>query len=185
MLVLSERLKARSMEMRNLMSELRQTETAGFVEEVGRLCRDAGLLVRTNVNKIAGKKILKPNGDPAGDLDLIAANPAKKVVHIRECKDLEAARTPAETHNELERTFTVGGEKRSATDKHLDRIAWVEKNLDDVLAWLGLPGDASEWRVIGGFVVDTELLSPYVYECPLPVTPLSRLISDLQAAEDE
>jgi hypothetical protein len=184
-LVLSERLKARSTEMRNLMSELRQKETAGFVEEVGRRCREAGFVVRTNVDKIAGKKILKPNGDPAGDLDLVAANPAKKVLHLRECKDLEAARTPAETHNELERTFTVGGKKRSATDKHLDRIAWVEQNLDDVLAWLGLPGDGSDWRVVGGFVVDTELLSPYVYECPLPVTPFARLISDLLAVEDE
>jgi hypothetical protein len=184
-LVLSERLKASSTEMRNLMSELRQKETAGFVGEVGRRCREAGFVVRTNVDKVAGKKILKPNGDPAGDLDLVAANPAKRVLHIRECKDLEAARTPAETHNELERTFTVGGKKRSATDKHLDRIAWVDGNLDDVLDWLGLPGDQSEWRVIGGFVVDTELLSPYVYECPLPVTPLDRLISDLQALEDE
>lgn len=183
MLVLSERLKARSTEMRNLMSELRQEETAGFVEEVGRRHREAGYVVRTNVNKIAGKRVLKPNGDPAGDLDLVAANPVRKVLLIRECKDLEAARTPAETHNELERTFAVGRKKRSATDKHLDRIAWVEQNLKDVLAWLDLPGDGSDWRVIGGFVVDTEPLSPYVYECPLPVTPLSRLVSDLRAAE--
>jgi hypothetical protein len=38
------------------------------------------------------------------------------------------------------------------------------------------------WRVVGGFVIDTELLAPYVYECPLPVTPIGRLLDGLRAA---
>ena len=147
-LVLSERLKARSTEMRNLMTDLRQKETAGFVEEVGRRCREAGFVVRTNVNKIAGRKILKPDGDPAGDLDLVAANPAKKVLHVRECKDLEAARTPAETHNELERTFTVGAKKRSATDKH--RIESPGSKEISMTSWPGSVSRATD--LIGGWL---------------------------------
>jgi hypothetical protein len=182
-LVLSERLKANSPAMQRLMTELRQKETARFVEEVGRRCEEAGMVVQTNVEKINGKKILKEDGDIAGDLDLLAANPETRVLHIRECKDLEMARTPAETHNELERTFAVGGKKRSAADKHLKRIEWVKENLAEVLVTLGLPREVEGWRVVGGFVVDTELLSPYIYECPLPVTPLARLIENLRAAE--
>jgi len=181
MLVMTERLKARSKTMRRLMTRLRQEETAEFVQEVGRQCADAGMLVRTNVRKIAGRKITKPDGDDAGDVDVLAADPVEHVVHVLESKDLEGARTPAELHNELEQTFAVGREKRSAADKHLDRIAWIDGNLAEVLDWLGLPPEIDSWRVAGGFVVDTEVLSPYVYACPLPVTPISRLLIGLRA----
>jgi hypothetical protein len=163
------------------MTRLRQEETAEFVQEVGRQCADAGMLVRTNVRKIAGRKITKPDGDDAGDVDVLAADPVEHVVHVLESKDLEGARTPAELHNELEQTFAVGREKRSAADKHLDRIAWIDGNLAEVLDWLGLPPEIDSWRVAGGFVVDTEVLSPYVYACPLPVTPISRLLIGLRA----
>ena len=183
-LVMTERLKARSAPMRKLMTRLRQEETAEFVQEVGRRCSGAGMVVRTNVRKIAGKRITKPDGDDAGDLDTLAADPASHVIHVLECKDLEAARTPAELHNELERTFATGGQKRSAADKHLDRIAWVEEHLSEVVTWLGLQGDPNAWAVVGGFIVDSEVLSPYVYDCPLPVTPISRLLEGLQAATE-
>ncbi len=182
MLIMSERLKAHSKPMRNLMTRLRQEETAEFVEHVGRQYTDAGMVVRTNVRKIAGHKITKLDGNDAGDIDVLAADPVGLVVHVQECKDLEGARTPAELHNELEKTFAVGRRKRSAADKHLERIAWVEDHLAEVVAWLGLPDAAGRWSVAGGFVVDTEVLSPHVYDCPLAVTPVSRLPSGLGAA---
>lgn len=181
-LVTSERLKAQSSEMQKLMTELRQNETAAFVEEAGRRLREAGMVVRTNVEKIAGLKITRRDGkNDGGDLDVLAADPKRKVLHVREAKDLEGARTPAELSNELKSNFSVDGEKRSAADRHLERIAWAEDHLDQILEDLGLDPD-SGWRVSGGFVVDIEVLSPYVTECPLPITPIDRLVDGLNEA---
>ena len=181
-LVTSERLKAKSSEMRNLMTSLRQEDTFAFVEEVARRLRGAGLIVQTNVEKVKGQRVTRPNGtDPAGDLDILAADPKRKVLHVREAKDLEGARTPAELSNELEGNFSVGGEKRSAADRHLERIAWVEGHLDQVLEHLGIDPDP-EWRVAGGFIVDIEVLSPYIADCPLPITPIDRLLEEMANA---
>lgn len=174
-LVNSERLKARSNEMKALMTELRQKETAAFVDEVARRLEEAGMVVDKNVKKIRGKQITRPNEkDEAGDLDILAADPKRKVLHVRECKDLEGARTPVELSNELRHNFAVDGEKRSAADRHLLRTSWVERHLDETLAHLGIEPE-KDWHVVGGFVVDVEVLSPYVSECPLPITPIDRL----------
>lgn len=181
-LVTSERLKARSNEMKTLMTELRQEETAAFVDEVAKRLEGAAMVVDRNVKKIGGKRITRRNGkDLAGDLDILAADKQRKVLHVRECKDLEGARTPAELSNELRHNFAVAGDKRSAADRHLERIAWVEQHLDATLEHLGVV-PAKDWRVVGGFVVDVEVLSPYVSDCPLPITPIDRLLEELGVA---
>jgi hypothetical protein len=94
-------------------------------------------------------------------------------------KDLSVARTPRELANELNETFATGGPRRSHAEIHLERIAWLERNLAAVLAWLGLDGeDAGNWRVDGSIVVDEPLMSPYVRKAPLPVRSYDELAAE-------
>jgi hypothetical protein len=175
-LIMSERLKARSPEMRKLMTRLRQAETRGFTEQVAARCRQLGLIARTNVHKIGGQRISRADGQDAGDIDVLAADTSERILHALECKDLEAARTPAELHNELDKTFGSGKKKRSAAEKHLERVTWLNSHVAAALELLDIdPADAQDWRVQGRMVVDVPVMAPFIRECPLPVTAVDEL----------
>jgi hypothetical protein len=168
-LITSERLRAQSTEMRNLMTRLRQRETQRFVEQVAEVHSQRGMSVRVNVKKIAGERITRENGDDLTDVDVLAADPRGKMLYALECKDLEAARTPVELQNELRNTFSSGGSRRSAADKQVERVAWLRQRLRAVLKDLGINDSPADWRVQGAIVTDVHVMSAYVAECPLPV----------------
>jgi hypothetical protein len=173
-LILSERYKATTPELKAVISKMRQAETGRFNERVAEEHRSLGHLVRTNLTKAGGKRIARANNETLGDLDVVAADVGARVLYIDECKDLEGARTPAELHNEIAKTFGTGHTPKSAADKHVERVAWVKSNTDAVLIELGVePGGA--WEVRGRIVTDIEVLSPYVMKCALPVMTLHAL----------
>jgi hypothetical protein len=168
-LITSERLRARSNEMKQLMTRLRHRETQQFVDQVAALHRDHGMAVDTNVKKVAGEKITRDNNEDLTDVDVLAADPTAKVIYALECKDLEGARTPAELDNELANTFRSGGKKRSAADKQLERVAWLAQRIPKALHHLGIEDASTEWRVEGAIVTDVHVMSPHVADCCLPV----------------
>jgi hypothetical protein len=176
-LVVSERLEAESLDMKNLMSELRQQETSEFNTNVAAIYRQAGCVVKENVRKVGSARIVEAGAD-LGDLDVLAADRERRALYVVECKDLAGARTPAELSNDLRSTFGVGGSHPSAMEKHLRRISWVEDHLEPVLEWIGIQ-DRKSWHVEGLFVVDVLVLAPFVIQCPLPVLSVSELPSVL------
>jgi hypothetical protein len=132
------------------MSALREEEAKSFVDAVADLYRSGATIVRSNVLKIAGRRLRRDDNTDLGDIDVLAATLATRVLEAVEVKDLSVARTPRELANELNETFATGGPRRSHAEIHLERIAWLERNLAAVLAWLGLDGeDAGNWRVDG------------------------------------
>ena len=177
-LVTSERLDARSRPMRRLMSRLRQEETREFVAAVAGLCQRLEIPAREHVRKVGGRRLRRRNGQDLGDIDVLAFDSSRRIIHALECKDLAGARTPAELANELEETFSREGSGRSAADTHLERTQWIVENLSTVLGFLGL-NEVDGWRVQGRIVVDTEVLSPHVYNCRLPVSTYESLAEDL------
>jgi hypothetical protein len=178
-LVLSERLDARSLEMQNLMTELRQRETDAFNERIAQLGRDQGLVVRKCVDKIGALKIARNvdgRREPIGDIDVLAADSGHRILYLLECKALNGARTPVELKNEINHTFRVGGEKRSKLEIHLERIEWIRQHLDDVLQWLGLDGAAESWTLDGRMITNIEVLAPHILGgSPIPVQSAANL----------
>jgi hypothetical protein len=66
--------------------------------------------------------------------------------------------------------------KRSAVDKHLERVAWLCDNLGSTLDWLGIPASKRiRWEVGPLIVVDPELQSTYFVRSPVPVVPMRTL----------
>jgi hypothetical protein len=174
-LVTSERLNATSNEMKQLMTRIRQAETAAFAETVADVCRERQLLVDTCVRKIAGEKMTRANGEDIADVDVLAIDIQTSTIYALECKDLEVARTPAELDNELSHTFRTGGRKRSAAQKHQERIKWLADRVSRVLAGFGIEDATTDWVVEGAIVTDVNVMSPHLATCPLPVYALHEL----------
>jgi hypothetical protein len=143
------------------------------------------MIVRRNVDKVGKLHLARDNGQSIKDIDVLAADRTQRVLHMLESKDLEGARTPFELSNEVAKTFGTGGKKRSAAEKHVERIEWVKRRMAETLAWLGIDDDPADWTISGRIVVDTPVMSPYITQCPLPVITVAELADELKVAEDE
>lgn len=182
-LILSERLDARSLEMKRFMSEVRQQEATTFNEAIADLCREQGMVVRTQVQRIGALSLTRTrNGrqEAIGDIDVLAADAQLRTLFVLECKNLEGARTPSELKNEIDRTFAVGQAKRSKLEIHLERIAWARSHIAEIVTWMRLSDLADGWAVDGRMVTDIEVLAPHVVrECPIPVVSAASLREEL------
>jgi hypothetical protein len=168
------RLKARTQEMKNLISEMQDRDAEGFNDLVAEFYESKpGWKVKRRVKKIAGRRIERAPGQDLGDVDVLAADPKTRTLWAVEVKDLAFARTPAELANELESTFQTKGKKRAALDIHQERVAWLRGNLTLTLCWLGVPPTNAKkrWKVEPLVVVDHELQSPYIVRSWIPVVP--------------
>lgn len=178
-LILSERLHAHSLEMKHFMSKVRQEESAAFNEQIAELCREQGMVVRTQVSKVGPLQLTRTHQghqEKIGDVDVLAADRCQKVLYVLECKNLEGARTPSELKNEIDSTFSVGRSKRSKLEIHVERIAWVEDHLIETLELLGLDEPVEDWTIDGRMITDIEVLSPHIVaDTPIPVLSAASL----------
>jgi hypothetical protein len=166
------RLKAKTPEMKRLISEGQDQDAKEFNDRVAEFYEaKSGWVVRRRVKKISRQRIERASRQDLGDIDVLAADAKKRVLWAVEVKNLAFARNPAELANELENIFRTRGKKRAAVDKHLERVAWLRDNLVLTLEWLGLlPSEAKKrWKVEPLLVVDHELQSPYFVRSLVPV----------------
>lgn len=122
-LVASGRYQARSREMQRLQGQIASQDSAAFVREVARDCRDRGLEVQLGVKRMAGQRIAV-DGMDLGDIDVLAFNRTTSTLWLVECKAFEVARTPWELHSEIRKLVAPGG----AVDRHLRRRDWIITN---------------------------------------------------------
>jgi hypothetical protein len=179
--IASARLKVETAAMRRAMTALGQRRDLEFNTHVADLYRGVpGMIVREQVDRIGNSRIARANGDALGDVDVLAADRTRLVLHAVEAKNLAVGRTPLEIARELRRTFKTHGSKTAAIDKHAERTAWLEQHLADVLGWLGLnPGQASRWHVEPSIVVDTEVTAPFLEQLSMPVYDAAMLAGQL------
>lgn len=112
-LVYSGRLKATSTAMRRLMGSIRQNHNKEFEKEAERALFDAGCRITSHsVGKIAGRRLMSPQGDDLGDIDAMGINLNQRTIFIVEAKDFEMARNPSELANEAD--ALLRGEKSAA-----------------------------------------------------------------------
>lgn len=177
-LCLNGRLKAKSAQMNQVMSVVRNEQTKAFNDEVADLLeQNPALTVRRRVKKIGKSKIQGEQG-VLGDVDVLAIDPRNFSIKVIECKDFALARAPHEMKNELDELF-LGRDKKSRREKsavehHQERVEWIRSHLSEVLSEFGLDPNAT-WAVEAMIVTDYELATPHLWSSPIPVVSLSEL----------
>jgi len=177
-LVTTSRLQCRSAEMERLKGIFSVERGAAFNERVAvELEARLGHQVRRGVNKVGGLRLSIRDND-IGDVDVLGPDIGSRIIWAIECKALAPARTPHEIFWELEEL--VGTEQKlGLLGKHARRLNWLIAHQESVVTELSLEG--SDWTIKGAFVVDEDLLGPYIRETPVPVVTLAGLIADVEA----
>lgn len=168
----------RSQSMKSFIDHVRRVDTHAFNTRVADAFRpDRRLVVDQNVTKVLGKRVARPNGDDIGDLDVLVVDRGRRHVLVIETKDLGVSRTPREMENQLRATFDISGPKASDATRHLERVEWVRANLASVLDRYRVQcRRLSDWTVEGMFVVDQDLMTPYLANLPIKVISLRQLM---------
>ena len=84
---------------------------------------------------------------------------------------------------ELENLFGSPEKPRGASQRHSERVEWLSEHIEDVLPWLGLSNDrAANWSIEPLFVVDQELLSPYIADSSLEILSVRELKEKLYSS---
>lgn len=179
-LIASSRLAATSDAMERLKGKLSVERGAAFNERVAvEVERHLGSPVRRQVGKVSGLT-LAIRGEPIGDVDVLAVDGSARRIWVIECKSLAPARTPKEIGWELV-DLMGAGEDTGYLAKHVRRVQFLEEHRQHLIDELALP--VAEWIIEGAFVVDDDLLGPYLREPPVPVMTLDRLLDQMNVAQ--
>jgi hypothetical protein len=167
----TDRLQARSREMRALKSKLSTDRGTSFEAEVAVETENCGLRVRRRVRKLSSRARLAQKGQDLGDIDVLASDDDRKIVWVIECKSLAVARTPWELASEI-RDFSDAD--NGIPVRHARRVAWLRDHRTDLAAALGL-SDLRGWRIEPLIVVEVDLLGLHLRPIAMPIIDLPRL----------
>jgi hypothetical protein len=170
LLVADGRLKAQSDEMRTLLGKIRHYSGGHFNAVVASDIQQLGYLVRS------GLEITSRDGNPLGDVDVLAADVPSRRIWAIETKDFVMARTPIEHQNDEEKLS-------EGVKKHLARIEWLTGNLETVLKKLGIDASDENWKIASLIVVSGSMLTPFLRQLPLEVVPRNFLSERLRRTE--
>jgi hypothetical protein len=175
-LITSGRLKANCKEMKIILSEINDNRAINFNNRVFNLFeQDSDLIVKKNIKKIGKKHVRDSKGLDLGDIDVLVANPKKRILEAIECKSLALARTPTEMRNEIENLFE-GGKHRSIVERHQRRTTWIRAHLKEILLWLNIGSVSSEkWKVMPLIVTDIELMTPFLRKSRMDIISILEL----------
>jgi hypothetical protein len=87
-----------------VLAEINDRKGKDFNDRVADYFLSPGNIVERRVKKIGQLRLRGPSGD-LGDLDVLVAMPARRLLRIIECKNLAGARTPFEMSNEVDELF--------------------------------------------------------------------------------
>ncbi|MEU7011884.1 hypothetical protein [Streptomyces sp. NPDC046332] len=174
-LVYSGRLKVSSPTMKKLMGSIRQDHNKDFEESARLALARAGCSITAHsVSKIAGRRLMSPQGHDLGDIDALGINREAKKIFVVEAKDFEMARNPFELANEADALFR--GDK-SATFKIERRAQWIRTHLPLTLSHFGIDSPLRGWSVIPVVVTSRDLMAAHVLLADVPVLDIYHLTS--------
>lgn len=169
-LCLNGQLKARSLEMRQLIGSLRHEQGERFNDRVADLlATHPDLAVRRRVKKVGEFRL-----DNLGDIDVLVGKAKDRRLFVIECKDFSSSRTPHELANEIEEFMQAKGDKKSIVQKHLARTQWVEEHLPETMQLLGLSLQG-RWKVSPLIVVDEPMLSARLLNLNMPLLTIRQI----------
>jgi hypothetical protein len=170
------RLRAHSRSMQKAITDVRHVETRAFNHAVAERVAQCEFVVRENVKKIGKVRLLRADGGDLGDIDVLGAHRARRVIVALETKDLGLARTPLEMGQQVRSIFVGSERERCDIDKHVDRADWVRTHVGEILHLLGIDSDdISSWSVRALLVTDEALMTPYVVQTKIPVVAFRQL----------
>lgn len=167
------RLKARSSEMRQVMSQFTHAFGEAFNSQVADAMTTNGYVVRARVKKI-GRVRIAVNGNDLGDIDVLAVDRYRKRIWALECKNFAAARVPHEVKADLDDLFVDNDKQLSVQSKHLKRVHWLETHMREILEWLEIPV-RGRWSIQGALVFSRALISPLLGRAAMPIWTLHDL----------
>jgi len=119
------RLKAKSKKMKSLLGSVRQAKNNAFEKSVAERFRTQGFRdVRERVREVAGNKLIDPEGNDLGDIDVLIVDASRREILVVEAKDFETARTPIEMSREMEKL------RSDAVVKNHRRAEWIRAHVD-------------------------------------------------------
>lgn len=174
-LCLGGRLKAQSAALKKVIGRWREREAKAFEDSVAQVITEmTGVPAKVRLKKV-GKRRIVADGKNLGDIDVLAVIPSIRVVLPIECKDLALARTPAEIQHQIEELVHGSSSGPSTIQKHLARVQWVEKNIDEVLMHCFNIQRKGKWKVKPFLVSDSELYAPHIATIPFPAWSIETL----------
>jgi len=171
--VMNGKYEASSGEMATFVGKVRSEEPHKFGDRLAAdiQTRFPDWIVKVRVTSIGGRKLERPNGDVIGDIDVLAVDPGRKRIIPIEAKDFSLARTAQEVASEFERLFVGEG---SAVSHHSERVEWLKKNHDHVIAHFGF-SSPRHWKVTPFIVSSQELMTPLIKSSAIEVVSADRL----------
>jgi hypothetical protein len=159
------RFPAQTQLMKQFLSKLNNKRGREFNDRVaGFFDTKPSFNVRKNIKKIPGTTGLRD----LGEIDVIVAEAAKRILWVIECKVLAYARTPHEVALELDGMFKGICGKPSMLRRLQTKSEWMEKNIRLVLQWIGISID-KPWAVKPMLITDREVFSKWIAEDVVPV----------------
>jgi hypothetical protein len=128
-----------------------------FAKGVATVFEESGYKTRTEVRLT---ELGAPKSPDLGDVDVLAWTESGTHVFIGECKRLTPALTVREVIQRLE-DFRGDEHRKDSLGKHLDRIAWIQKNRAGVEKITGIPAADISFRPL---LITSELVPMRFFE---------------------
>jgi hypothetical protein len=148
-------------------------------EEVEQL----GFPVVRSVKRLGSEKLRRSPSEDLGDIDVLAADPARKTMWAIECKSLSGSLSSSEVVLEMTSHFDQAG--TTSVTKHGERVAWLGKRMPAALERLGLSDDADGWEFRGLIVTGRDVIAPFIDDLPFPCVPIHELTQFLEHTADD
>ncbi|MEP4680584.1 MAG: hypothetical protein ABJ015_02965, partial [Rhodopirellula bahusiensis] len=181
-LVTSGRIKSpKSKEMEKLNGTLANRRGKQYDRELAsKLSALSGYSARSSMTEFNGKRMKRADGNPIGDIDVFVLDANTRTIIPIEAKAFTLAKTPSEVKNEFDALFTDTEDEMCSVSHHLERVAWLHSNLEDVLSEFGVdPREADNWTIEPLLVLDSDLLSRHLTAPPFPVMTEKELMQFL------
>lgn len=167
-------------ELRSQLGRLADQDGAEFEGRVAEEIEQLGFAVARGVKRLGGEKLRRSPSEDLGDIDVLAADPARKTMWAIECKSLSGSLSSSEVVLEMTAHFDQAG--TSSVTKHGERVAWLGERVPAALERLGLPDDGDGWELCGLIVTGRDVIAPFIDDLPfscVPIFELAQFLVDL------
>lgn len=128
------------------------------------------------MKRLGSEKLRRSSSEDLGDIDVLAADSARKTLWAIECKSLSGSLSSSEVVLEMTAHFDQTG--TSSVTKHGERVAWLAERLPAVRKRLGLPEEKG-WQLRGLIVTGRDIIAPFIDDLPFPCVPIVELVQFL------
>gem|GEM_PF-1628390 len=163
-------------ELKSVLGRLADQDGAEFETRVAEEVEQLGFAVARSVKRLDGEKLRRSSSEDLGDIDVLAADPARKTIWAIECKSLSGSLRSSEVVLEMTAHFDQTG--TSSVTKHGERVAWLGERMPaalEQLEQLDLPDDADGWELRGLIVTERDVIAPFIDDLPFPCVSIHDL----------